>query len=140
VRLRRDARRHAGVRRRWIQAWPGGAVIGIANGITREATYGKLMSGGAAHQTSTLTAIAAFAAYFSVLENHWPIETRASALEIGAAWLSLTVAFEFTFGRLVAKQSWEQMLADYNLKAGRTWPLVLAWIGVGPLVVSELDP
>ena len=35
-------------------------------------------------------------------------------------WLGLTLAFEFGFGRLVAKQSWEQLLADYNVAAGRT--------------------
>jgi hypothetical protein len=47
-------------------------------------------------------------------------------------WLGLTLAFEFGFGRLVAKQSWEQLLADYNVAAGRTWPLVLAWLATGP--------
>ena len=45
---------------------------------------------------------------------------------VGAAWLSLTVAFEFGFGRAVAKQSWEELLADYNVSQGRTWPFVLA--------------
>ena len=44
----------------------------------------------------------------------------------------MTVAFEFGFGRLVAKASWEELLADYNLASGRLWPLVLAWIALGP--------
>ena len=55
------------------------------------------------------------------------------------AWLGLTVAFEFGFGRLVAKQSWEDLLSDYNVARGRTWPLVLAWIAAGPAAVREIQ-
>ena len=51
----------------------------------------------------------------------------------------MTVAFEFGFGRTVAKQSWEELLDDDNLAEGGTWPLVLAWIGLGPAVVRELQ-
>jgi hypothetical protein len=29
------------VLKRWLAAWLGGALIGIANGIAREATYGN---------------------------------------------------------------------------------------------------
>ena len=125
--------------RRWIQAWPGGALIGITNGIVREATYGKRLSAPIAHQVSTVTAIYGFAAYFAVLQRRWPIPSRSESLKIGGTWLGLTVAFEFAFGRLVAKQSWQELAADYNLAAGRTWPLVLAWIALGPLAVRELE-
>jgi hypothetical protein len=83
--------------------------------------------------------MAAFAAYFGWLQSRWPIRDRAEALEIGAAWLALTVAFEFTFRRRVAKLSWRELLADYKLAAGRTWPLVLAWLAFGPEVVRSLD-
>ena len=133
-----DTEGAVGARRRRIQARPGGAAIGIANGIAREATYGKRMSASAAHQTATLTAIGAFAAYFAALEGRWPLENRAEALKVGVAWLALTVAVEFGFGRVVAKLSWRELLSDYNLAAGRTWPLVLAWIAVGPAIVREL--
>jgi hypothetical protein len=118
--------------RRWITAWLGGALIGVANGIVREATYGRRAGEFAAHQISGVTAVAAFAAYFRALDRRWPIPTARDAVAIGAAWLALTVAFEFSFGRLVAKQSWDELLADYDLRHGRTWPLVLAWIAAGP--------
>jgi hypothetical protein len=119
---------------RWIVAWLGGAVIGVVNGILRGATYGKRVSDGVAHQISGVTAVAAFAAYFRALDRRWPIPTAREALTIGFVWLGLTVAFEFTFGRLVAKMTWEELLADYDVRAGRTWPLVLAWIAAGPAV------
>ena len=126
-------------RRRWIAAWPGGAAIGVANGVLRQATYAKRLSEMPAHQLSTATAITAFAAYFAWLERRWPIRDRAEALQIGGVWLGLTIAFEFTFGRRVAKLSWQELLADYNLAAGRTWPLVLTWLALGPEVVRSLD-
>jgi hypothetical protein len=126
-------------RRLWIAAWPGGAAIGVANGVMRQVTYAKRLGEMPAHQVSTATAIAAFAAYFAWLERHSPIRNRAESLQIGGAWLALTVAFEFTFGRRVAKLSWEELLADYNMAAGRTWPLVLAWLALGPEVVRSLD-
>ena len=126
-------------RRRWILAWPGGAAIGVANGILREATFAKRLSEMSAHQASTVTAIAGLAAYFSFLERRWPIGDRTEALQIGGAWVGLTVAFDFTFGRVVANLSWRELLADYDLAAGRTWALVLLWLGAGPEVTRSLD-
>ena len=125
-------------RRAWLLAWPGGALIGVGNGILREATYGRRVSERPAHQLSGATAIAAFALYFSALEARWPLRDTREAVEVGAGWLALTVAFEFGFGRLVAKQSWEELLSDYDVAEGRTWPLVLAWIAAGPAAVRAL--
>lgn len=127
------------MRKRWVAAWGGGAAIGIANGVLREATFARVLSPRAAHAASGATAIAAFAGYFSILERRWPIPTTGEALTIGAWWFALTVAFEFGFGRAVAKQSWQELFADYNLADGRTWPLVLACIAFGPAVVRELQ-
>ena len=121
-------------------AWLGGALIGVANGIAREATYGRVLGERAAHNASGAVGIAAFAAYFRVLQRRWPIRSDREAAAIGAAWLAMTVAFEFGFGRLVAKQSWEELLADYDVREGRTWPFVLAWITAGPAVTRRLRP
>ena len=124
--------------RRWLLAWPGAALIGVANGVLREVTYGRRMSERAAHQLSGVTAVAAFTGYFSALDARWPLRDTREAVEVGMGWLALTVAFEFGFGRLVAKQSWDELLADYDVAEGRTWPFVLAWIGAGPALVRAL--
>jgi uncharacterized membrane protein (UPF0136 family) len=124
--------------RRYTVAWLGGVVIGMANGTARELTYRKRVGELTAHQISTATAIALFAAYFRGLERRWPIPSRRSALGIGATWLLLTVAFEFGFGHFVAKKSWAELLGDYDLLEGRVWSLVLAWLAFGPLAVREL--
>ena len=117
-------------RRAWLLAWLGGPLIGIANGTARELTYEKRIGEQRAHQLSTVTAIGLFAAYFDVLSRRWPLSSR-EALRVGGAWLMLTVAFEFGFGRLEGK-SWRELLADYDLRHGRLWPLVLVWLFVGP--------
>jgi hypothetical protein len=122
---------------RWLAAWSGGIVIGVANGVAREATFGKRLDERTAHQVSTLTAVVGFAGYFGFLQRRWPLTTTRDALKVGGTWLVLTIIFEFAFGRLVAKQSWSTLRADYNLARGRTWPLVLAWIAVGPAVTAR---
>jgi hypothetical protein len=121
--------------KRWVAAWLGGAAIGVGNGVLREATYGKQVSEYRAHQISVLTAIAGFGVYFWRLQRRWPLSDRRDALRVGQIWLGLTVLFEFSFGRLVAKKSWTDLLADYNLIRGRTWPLVLLWLWRGPAII-----
>jgi hypothetical protein len=127
------------VSRRWTIAWIGAAAIGVTNGILREATYGKRVDERSANQLSALTAVAAFAAYFWGLHRRWPISGSAEALRIGGAWLTFTVAFEFTFGRLVAKKSWRELAGEYNLAQGHAWPVVLAWLATDPAVVNRLQ-
>lgn len=123
----------------WIAAWPGAAVIGIANGAVREATYGRQIPEEAAGRLSGVSLVAALAVYFWTLHRRWPIPTTGGAARVGAVWVALTTAFEFGFGRGVEKRSWNEMLAAYSLARGETWPLVLTWIGVGPSIVRRLQ-
>jgi hypothetical protein len=101
------------LRQRWLLAWIGGAAIGVPNGVSREATYGRRLEDETSNRVSVPTAIAAFAAYFRHLQRRWPLGGRSEALRIGGAWLALTVAFEFTFGRLVAKKPWRELAAEW---------------------------
>ena len=103
-----------------MAAWLGGIVIGVVNGSLREATYAKRLGERAGHNVSGLTAIAAFAAYFAWLQRRRPLGSDREALVVGGEWLALTVAFEFTFGRLVAKQSWDELpTAGSSRRSGR---------------------
>jgi hypothetical protein len=63
------------------------------------------------------------------------VRTRA-LFGVGALWLALTVAFEFVFGRHVSGASWESLLADYDLRRGRLWSLVLVTVLFAPWLVS----
>ena len=86
-------------RRAWLLAWVGGPLIGIANGTLREVAYKDRVGELTAHQISTGSAIALFAGYFELLARRRPLASTRETLEVGVAWLALTVAFEFGFGR-----------------------------------------
>ena len=124
---------------RWIAAWHGAAAIATANGAVREATYGRRVSERKAQRLSGASLVAALTLYYWNLQRRWPIPSRANAAKIGIAWVALRIAFEFGLGCGVQKQSWREMLSAYNITNGQTWPLVLAWIGIGPAVVRGLQ-
>ena len=124
--------------RAWLLAWLGGPVIGIANGVARETLYADRVGDLTAHQISTAVALALFALYFALLERRWPLPTLRAAFAVGAVWLVLTVAFEFGFGHWGDGKTRGELLADYNVVRGHLWPLVLAWLAVGPALVHRL--
>ena len=123
---------------RYLLAWLLMVPLGILNGTLRQFTYGRIVPELRAHQLSTLTGIMAFAAYVWLVDRQWPFASASDALLVGPIWVVLTVAFEFTFGRLVAKLPWQRLLQDYNLAAGRLWLLLLAALAFLPLLVFKL--
>jgi hypothetical protein len=108
--------------------------IAIANGALRQLTYGKVMPELRAHQLSTAIGSVLIGLFVYAVIRIWPPSTAKQALAIGLIWLSLTVIFEFVFGRLVMRRSWALLLNDYNLVAGRVWVLFLAWLALSPYV------
>ncbi|HRH82541.1 MAG TPA: hypothetical protein PLW81_15995 [Thiobacillaceae bacterium] len=112
----------------YLLAWLPMVAIAIANGWLRQAGYGPYLSELAAHQVSTLTGALMFALYIYWVMRCWPPASARRAWQVGLAWLAMTVAFEFLFGHFVAGHYWTRLLADYDLTAGRVWPLVLLWL------------
>ncbi len=122
--------------RRWTAAWTGMAALAVANGLGRSLYAGRL-GDDRAHQVSTATLIAALLTYTRAVERRWPLPTDHAAARVGATWVALTVAFEFGFGHYVAKQSWTTLLADYDLRRGRLWPLALAATAAAPALARH---
>ncbi|ACK67033.1 conserved hypothetical protein [Rippkaea orientalis PCC 8801] len=122
----------------YLLAWIPMVLIAIVNGIIRETTYGKYLRELQSHQVSTLTAVVVLGFYMWGLTYFLPSTSSFQALAMGIIWLGLTVIFEFTFGHYVAKQSWQKLLEDYNLLAGRVWVIVLLWIMTAPLLFYHL--
>lgn len=119
---------------RYLLCWFLLAIVAIANGVIREATYGKFVSELSAHQISTGTAILFTGLLVWGVNRLWPIATAGGAWLIGVAWLIATITFEFGFGHFIAGHPWSKLLADYNLLNGRVWLLFLIWITVMPYV------
>jgi hypothetical protein len=57
---------------------------------------------------------------------------------IGLAWLTMTVLFEFLFGRLVAHKPWGELLHAYDPFSGNLWLLVLLTIAVSAWLAARL--
>jgi hypothetical protein len=115
----------------WIGAWPGGVAIGVANGAARELTYGRALPEPVANGVSAGTASVAFLGYFALLQHRRPLRSRPQALQVGGVWTALTVCFEFGLGRAQGK-AWSEMSAEYDVRHGRLWPIVLLVIALGP--------
>lgn len=59
-------------------------------------------------------------------------------LALGGGWTLATVGFEFGFGRRVMGHPWSRLFADYDLRRGRIWVLVLLVILVMPTLAGFL--
>ena len=117
------------------------AVLAVGNGILRGSTYGRYVSDLTAHQISTVTGILITGTAIWLFHRYQPTASMQQAWLIGSIWLAMTIAFEFGFGHFVAGHSWQRLLADYNLLAGRVWSLFLLWILVVlPLLHSLSRP
>lgn len=114
------------------------AVIAVLNGLFRQSvlvpSLGELW--GRAISSITLSSLILLATYI-FLANTDLSPSAGDLFSMGAIWLVLTLAFEFGFGRLVAKRSWQVLLEDYNILKGRIWILVLATTLLGPYLVGS---
>lgn len=117
---------------RYLVGWFVLLLVAMLNGALREFTYGKHVSELTAHQVSCVTGILLFAMVIRQYVHLWPPTSVREALKIGLFWMALTVAFEFLFFHYVTGHPWEVLLANYDMSAGRLWPLILLWVAVAP--------
>jgi hypothetical protein len=121
----------------WLLGWCGLFVLALANGTLRVLVIQPRLGETAARALATAILLAALTALVWWLHRRRPIPTARQAWAIGAAWVAMTLAFEFGWGGLVAGLPWSTMLADYDLTAGRIWVLVPIWTLVAPAVVRR---
>jgi len=120
-------------------AWFIMLLVSIANGAVRDLTYGRQMAELTAHQLSTVSSIVLLGLVIRIFVRRYPPASGRAAARIGLAWLALTVAFEFLFFHYAAGHPWPELLAAYNLRQGRVWVFVLAWIALAPGLFFRLD-
>lgn len=119
--------------------WFGFFVLAFVNGALREIGIKKFLQEPWAHHLSALTAVLFFSFYLYLMWDKAHITTVKQSLGVGAYWLVLTVLAEtFIVGRLMGKQSWEEIFAAYNILSGNLWPLVLLWVFISPYVFLRL--
>lgn len=109
----------------------------VANGALRVSLLIPRIGDVRGHLVSTMTLSLAIAA-IAWLTIRWiaPANHRDAAI-VGISWLALTVAFEFVAGHFVFGAAWHQLLADYNVFAGRIWILIPLTTAFAPLLAMR---
>lgn len=115
-------------------------VVSVANGIFRDIAYGRYLSELAAHQLSTLLGVLLLGLVIRRHARREPFPSLRAALSTGILWVSMTIAFEFLFFHYVGGHAWSSLLANYDLSAGKLWPLLLLWIAVAPSAFFYFAP
>lgn len=108
-----------------IAAWLVLLVAMTANGLFRALVLQPYIGEHHARQVSSILGACVVVTLAGVFVRRLPDPASASLVGTGILWGLLTLAFEFGFGHYVSGISWDALLADYDLRAGRLWPLVL---------------
>ena len=112
-------------------------VCAVINGVVREGFLLPLFGAFTALVASGLLLCACIIAV-SILFMPWFGALNASrCLLLGLFWLSLTLVFEFGFGRLLQHKSWAQLFEAYTFRGGNLWPLVLLVTALAPLLAAR---
>lgn len=113
--------------------------LAIGNAILREGIYSSFLDELRAHQLSTFTLMTLFiiSTYF-VLRFTQINLTDQQAFLMGSIWLILTICFEFLAGHYAFGNSWDKLLADYNILKGRIWILIPLTTLIAPYLIKKL--
>lgn len=110
--------------------------VPIINGLLREIWYKSVIGEKASHQVGVLVLSVVFLLYANVsLSGRAEALSAAELWGIGGIWLTLTIGFEFGLGFVTGKSK-AQMLEEYNVFAGKIWPLVLMVTLLAPFIVK----
>lgn len=112
-------------------------LIAFGNATLRELVLIKHFSEFRSHQLSTVTLMLLCTIYVWFVFPYLNIQNQKKSLLIGFAWVLLTMAFEFSLGRLTNK-SWEYLFRDYNLFSGRLWLVFLVCLFMLPYLFYML--
>ena len=124
---------------RALAAWFVMLIVAVVNGAIRDITYGKRIRELAAHQLSTLTGVVAHGVVMWLYVKSYPPASAGAAWRLGLLWTALTVAFEFLFFHYAAGRTWDELLGNYNVKAGKVWVFVLVWVAAAPYLFFKLQ-
>jgi multisubunit Na+/H+ antiporter MnhB subunit len=123
--------------KRTMLAWALLALLAIINGSVRNAAYKPAIGDLRAHQLSSVIFVGVVLLVTYLFLRRQEGLGRRALWEIGATWLFATILFEFIFGHYVFGNSWQRLLADYDLSAGRIWTLVLLAMLVAPVLIGK---
>jgi hypothetical protein len=113
-------------------------VLAIINASLRNEIYKPFLGEIRAHQLSTVIFIAMIliTSYLVLRISNVQLNTQ-DAFIMGTIWLLLTICFEFLAGHYIFGNSWDKLLADYNILKGRIWSFVLVTLFFSPYFTNK---
>lgn len=123
---------------RALTVWLIMVVVAILNGGFRNAVITPRLGERAGHLISTATGCAAFLLLMWLTLPWIGARGRRHLMLLGVSWFVLAVAFEFLAGHYLFGNSWEMLVADYNVLRGRVWAVVLLVMLLGPQWMGRL--
>jgi hypothetical protein len=114
-------------------------VFAILNAGLREGVYTSFLDELRSHQLSTFTLMfIMFMGTFLVLGISKIQLTDQQTLLMGTIWVIMTLCFEFLAGHYAFGNSWNTLIADYNILNGRIWILIPISTFIFPYLTNKL--
>ncbi|MBS3801709.1 MAG: hypothetical protein KGY65_03060 [Candidatus Thermoplasmatota archaeon] len=114
-------------------------VLAIINAIIREAVYTSFLDELRAHQLSTFTLMTIFfIGTLLILRFSGLNLTGQEAIMMGTIWVIMTICFEFLAGHYAFGNSWDHLIADYNILKGRIWMFIPITTFVSPYLANKI--
>jgi hypothetical protein len=120
---------------RAILAWLVLLAVAFLNGAVRQLAYPSTLGDFAARQVAAVVGAVAFGIAIWHVLRRWPLSRASHAWATGALWAALTVAFEVALVR-GSGGPWSEVAAQYALRDGSLWPLLVLWVLVAPATLS----
>ena len=122
---------------RALGIWSGILVLAVLNGGMRDLIVTPRFGEATGHIASTIVLCALIALVTRASIRWIGPASRMDAVLISTSWLTLTLSFELLAGHYLFGNSWARLLADYDVRRGRIWPLVLVTVLFAPMWARE---
>lgn len=114
-------------------------VLAIVNAGLREGFYNSFLDELRSHQLSTFTLmLIIFICTFLVLRFSKIQLTDQQTFLMGTIWVIMTICFEFLAGHYAFGNSWDKLIADYNILNGKIWILIPITTFISPFLTNKL--
>ena len=121
---------------KYILIYPALFAVGFINGVVRELTYGKYMSGYTKYVVGTVSGMVLIGIAIYFINYFWPFQDRMQAFLVGVIWAALTIIFESAMILFMMKKDIRAVLREYNITKGRLWPFVLLFVIIFPVLIA----
>jgi uncharacterized membrane protein (DUF485 family) len=111
-------------------------LLAVLFGAARDFLLSPLLGDALARALGTIALCAVMFVLIRIYVARSNLHGTRRLLGLGLFWTVLTLAFEFGLGRAQGIP-WAEMLADYDILAGRLWPLVPLTLLLGPLLARH---